>query len=216
VIAVIVPTLDRADRLAALVANIREVTTAEHRIYLVMERDDRASIAAAASLETIDVIGEFGCCSAAINAGYWASDESFVAIANDDCVFHLGWDTALHLFREGVHVVGLNDGGGDCKCFSLVRRSFIEQHSGVYDKPNTLFHTYRSQGPDTEFAFYAMLRGVWTAAPECVIEHRRIDPEMHFKARDSINEDLAEYNRRWPEWDPDRRMPPAQATVSPL
>jgi hypothetical protein len=209
--------------LPALVENIHDATETEHRVYLVMEHDDTDSILAATKLDTVDVLGEFGSCSVAVNAGYRASDEPFVAIANDDCVFHRGWDTAaLAKFSETVHVVGMNDGLGDCKCFPMVRRSFIEQHSGVFDRPNTIFHTYKSQGPDTEFTFYAMLRGVWDAAPDAIVEHRNwrngaADPDHpnYLKARDTILEDLAEYNRRAPLWDPEGRMPAGTPTVSP-
>lgn len=222
-VAVIIPTINRPDMLAPLVANIHDTASVEHRVYLVMEHDDQASLDAARDLDTVAVIGRYGSCSVAINAGYRASTEPFVAIANDDCVFHPGWDTnALRVFSDTVHVVGMNDGAGDCKCFPMVRRTFIERHSGVYDKPNTIFHTYRSQGPDTEFAFYAILRGVWAPAFDSVVEHvnwrtGRADPDHpnYVKARDTILEDLAEYNRRWPHWDPDRVMPPAVPTVQP-
>lgn len=221
-IAVIVPTFRRADMLAALVANIHDTAQTEHWIYLVMEETDKATVEVAQTLGAISVIGSFGSCSKAVNAGYRASDEPFVAIVNDDCVFHPGWDiAALSYFSEWIHVVGMNDGYGDCKCFPMVRRSFIEEHSGVFDKPNTIFHTYQSQGPDTEFAFYAMLRGVWSDAPDAVVEHRNwrvgADPDHpnYLKARDTISADLDEYNRRWPLWDPHRVMPPAVPTVTP-
>jgi glycosyltransferase involved in cell wall biosynthesis len=222
-VAVIVPTINRAEMLPALVANIHQASHAEHRVYLVMEDTDTASIRAAETLDAVSIIGRFGSCSVAINAGYQQSVEPFAAITNDDCVFHDGWDTAaLKYFNDAVHIVGMNDGYGDCKCFAMVRRSYIETHSGVYDKPNTIFHTYRSQGPDTEFAFYAMLRGVWANAPDAVVEHvnwrtGRADPEHpnYVKARETITEDLAEYNRRWPHWDPGRVMPPAVPTVQP-
>jgi glycosyltransferase involved in cell wall biosynthesis len=222
-LAIIVPTLNRADMLAPLVANIHDVTEASHTIYLVMESDDTESIEAAKSLDTIDVLGHFGSCSTAVNAGYWASTEPFVAVVNDDCIFHSGWDlAALKYFNGQVHIVGMNDGLGDCKCFPMIRRAFIEEHSGVYDRPNAVFHEYRSQGPDTEFAFYAMLRGVWADAPDAIVEHRNwrngaADPDHpnYVKARETINDDLAEYNRRWPHWDPGRVMPPAVPTVTP-
>lgn len=222
-IAVVVPTVNRADMLPALVANIHEATENDHRVYLVMEKDDTASLKAAAGLDTVDVVGTFGSCSTAVNAGYWASTEPFVAVTNDDCVFHQGWDTkALQRFSESVHVVGMNDGLGDCKCFPMVRRSFIEAESGVFDKPNQIFHEYKSQGPDTEFTFYAMLRGVWDSAPDAVVEHRNwrngaADPDHpnYLKARDTILEDLEEYNRRAPLWDPEGRMPAGTPTVTP-
>jgi glycosyltransferase involved in cell wall biosynthesis len=222
VLAVIVPTYRRADMLEALVANIHDTTQSAHRIYLVMEEADTDTLTVSKGLDAVSVVGTFGSCSVAVNAGYRASDEPFVAITNDDCVFQTGWDTAaLSRFTDQVHVVGMNDGYGDTKCFPMVRRSFIEEHSGVFDKPNTIFHTYASQGPDTEFAFYAMLRGVWANAYDAVVEHRNwrvgADPDHpnYVKARDTISADLDEYNRRWPLWDPNRVMPPAVPTVTP-
>jgi hypothetical protein len=116
----------------------------------------------------------------------------------------------------------MNDGYGDCKCFPMVRRAFIEAHSGVYDEPNAIFHAYKSHGPDTELAFYAILRGVWAPAFDAVVEHvhwlhGHADPDHpnYLKARETITEDLAEYNRRWPLWDPGRVMPPATPSVTP-
>jgi hypothetical protein len=223
-VAVIVPTVNRADMLEALVENIHDATEGEHQVYLVMEEDDQDSLAVSERLDVCSVIGTFGYCSVAINIGYRASSEPFVAITNDDCIFHQGWDTAaLRCFNDQIHVVGMNDGAGDYLCFPMIRRSFIEQHSGVYDKPNTIFHTYKSQGPDTEFSFYAILRGVWAPAPDAVVEHvnwrsGRADPNHpnYMKARETIDEDLAEYARRWPLWDPERRMPPAVPTVTPI
>jgi hypothetical protein len=66
-----------------------------------------------------------------------------------------------------------------------------------------------------------MLRGVWSDAPDAVVEHRNwrvgADPDHpnYLKARDTISADLEEYNRRWPLWDPHRVMPPAVPTVTP-
>ena len=213
---VIIPTVNRADRLADLVANVHDTTETPHTVYLVMEKTDRDSIDAAAKLDTIDVIGDYGACSVAVNNGYLAGESEFFAVANDDVRFHDGWDTAaLAYFTDDIHVVGLNDGSGDCKCFHLVRRSFIEEHSGVYDRPNTVYHTYKSQCVDTEFSFYAQVRGVYAEAKDAVLEHVHWrwqkadrDEPNYVKARASIDEDLAEYNRRQPEWDTHGQTPP--------
>ena len=171
-LAVIVPTVNRADKLAPLVADIHANTTTPHRIYLVMEHWDTDSIDAAKPLDTVDVIGSFGSNAAAVNGGYRASREPFLALVNDDCRFTPGWDTAaLEHMSLTTHIVGINQGNGVCTSFSMVRRAFIQQHSGVFDKPDTLYHEYVSQFPDTEFAEYAKHRGVWEDAPESVIEH---------------------------------------------
>lgn len=216
-IAILIPSLGRSEKLAALVENIHAATETSHHVYLIIEATDTASRDAAEATDAIVVSGIFGSCAKAVNAGYRASWEAYVAAGNDDCLFHPGWDMkALARFDEDHHIVGLNDGSGDCKCFQLVRRSFIEERSGVYDKPNTLYHDgYRSQCVDTEFAHYAMLRGVWQDAHDAVCEHRhwrfgKADPDHpnYVKARATNAADLDEYNRRRSFWDPGNVMPP--------
>jgi hypothetical protein len=216
-IAVLIPTLGRAERLAELVENLHAATKAAHRVYLIMERNDFASIGVARSLDAISVLGRFGSCAAAVNEGYRVSVEPFFAVANDDVCFHDGWDTAaLAHFDDRVQIVGLNDGSGDCKCFSIARRSYIEKHSGVFDRPNNVYHEYTSQCPDTEFAFYAQLRGVWADAPGAVLEHIHwrfgkadADHPNYIKARQSNEADLAVYAQRRAQWDPDSVTPMA-------
>jgi len=207
-LAVLVPTVNRAELLAPLVANIGETTGSTHRIYLVMEVEDRASIDAAVGLDPIDVIGTFGSNATAVNAGYWASDEPFLAITNDDCVFHEGWDlTALGYMSDTTHIVGINQGDGRCTSFSMVRRSYIEEHSGVYDRPNTLYHGYVSQYPDTEFAEYAQHRGVWAEAHDSLIEHMHwvfgkadANHPNYVKARETLGVDQPVFERRRAAW----------------
>lgn len=217
-IAVICPTLGRPEKLASLVANIQAATQAPHSIYLVMESSDKESIWAAENLPTIDVIGKFGSCAIAVNAGYRASEEPYFAVVNDDCKLHPGWDVAaLGRMSESTHIVGLNDGSGDCKCFTLARRSYIEEHSGVFDRANTVYHEgYVSQCVDTEFAFYAQLRGVWADAPDALCEHvhwrfGKADPNHpnYEKARSTNAEDLERYAERRCEWDPKGLTPMA-------
>lgn len=216
-VAIICPTLGRPDKLAPLVENIHATTKADHQVYLVMEASDQDSIRAAETLDTIDVLGTFGSCAIAVNAGYRAIEEPLFAVINDDCKLHDGWDekAAAHL-SETIHIVGLNDGTGDCKCFQLARRSYIEEHSGVFDKPNTVYHDgYASQCVDTEFAHYAMKRGVWADAHDAICEHEhwtvgKADPNHpnYQKALATNDEDISEYQRRVRDWDPALSTPP--------
>src|SRR3954462_2291481 len=107
-IAILIPTMGRAEMLPTLVDNVHAATSTAHRTYLVIESDDRQTLDASKELDTVDVVGEFGSCSIAMNAGYPASTEPFVFIANDDCVFHKGWDTAALAHMGGpVHIVGV-------------------------------------------------------------------------------------------------------------
>lgn len=214
---VILPTLGRPDKLAALTDNVHASTRSPHSLIFVVEVDDWASQEAIEPLDSRALVGTYGSCAAAVNAGYRASSSEFFAIANDDCRFEEGWDeAALAYFSDTVHIVGLNDGSGDCKCFQIARRSFIEEHSGVYDKPDTVYHTYTSQCCDTEFAFYAQKRGVWADAPDAVVEHEhwrfgKADPNHpnYEKARASNAADLATYAARRREWDPQGTTPMA-------
>ncbi len=221
-IAIVVPSVNRADKLAPLVENIHQATANEHEIYLIIERTDVASIKAAIGLDATQVIGTFGAFAKAANHGYRMSTEPFIMFGNDDCVWRDGWDTAaLTHFSDTTHIVGLDDGHGDCKCFQIVRRSYIEQHSGVFDKPNIVYHEYQSQCPDTELAFYAQFRAVWGEAPEATIEHRhwrfgqadRDHPNYH-KVAETIADDLAEYERRRELWDPDHLTPDCVPAVA--
>lgn len=220
-LAILIPTYLRAEQLPPLIDNIRVTTAVPYHVYLIMEAHDQDSIRTSMSFDTTDVIGKFGSCSLAMNTGFIASREEFVFTGNDDLRFHHGWaEAALAKMDDDHHIVGTNDGSGDCKCFAVARRSYIEEHSGVYDRPGTLWHTYKSQGPDTEFAHYAMLRGVWAEAPDAVTEHvhhrwGKADPDHpnYQKARDTVEDDLAEYRRRRAVWDPKGVTPMAVSTI---
>jgi hypothetical protein len=86
--------------------------------------------------------------------------------------FHAGWDKeALAAFDENTHIVGTNDGQGRCDCFFMLRRSYIAEHSGVFDEPNAVYHPYEHNWCDTELAEYAKHRGVFGVAPGAVTEH---------------------------------------------
>ncbi len=207
-LAVLVPTVHRANVLPGLVANIHATTRMTHRIYLVMEDWDTASLAASEPLDAVRVFGTFGSNATAVNGGYWASSEPFVAIVNDDCLFLDGWDLAAHKYMsDTTHIVGINQGDGRCTSFSMVRRAYIEEHSGVFDAPNTLYHPYVSQFPDTEFAEYAQHRGVWADAHDSVIEHLHwvfgkgdANHVNYVKARDTFAGDHEVYLQRRREW----------------
>jgi hypothetical protein len=207
-LAVLVPTVNRAHLLAPLVTNIHETTPTSHRIYLVMEANDLPSVAAAAGLDAESVVGGFGSNAAAVNGGYRASTEPFIAILNDDVACTPGWaETALAHMSDETHIVGINQGDGRCTSFSMVRRSYIQDHSGVFDQPDTLYHEYVSQFPDTEFAEYAQQRGVWADAPDSVVMHEHWvfgkadanDPN-YVKARETFAGDQAVYQQRRAQW----------------
>ena len=114
-LAVLIPTVNRAELLEPLVANIHDTTITPHQVYLIMEDHDHASLAAANGLNAVRVIGSYGSNAAAVNAGYHASTEPFVAILNDDIHCTPDWDiAALARFSDSIHIVGINQGDRRC------------------------------------------------------------------------------------------------------
>lgn len=171
-LAVLIPTLGRAERLLGLLENIHAVTQTPHEVYFIAEKGDPETVKTLLDSSAVLIHGSYGSCAKAMNEGYRISTEPYVFTGNDDLRFHEGWDTAaLEALEDGKHVCGTNDGNNRMTCFALVRRSFIESQSGVFDKPDTLWHEYQSQYCDTELADYAQHRGVWTEAPESLTEH---------------------------------------------
>ena len=215
-IAVLIPTLGRPEHLQPLLDNIRDTATVPQRAYLIAEAADTATTRTLPRLKGSHaaIVGTFGSCAKAMNAGYDASHEPYIFTGNDDLRFHPGWDTAALQAIEGHGACGTNDGHGRMTCFALVRRQFIEDHSGVYDQPGTLMHPYASQYPDTELAEYARHRGQWTQAPDAITEHihhefGKADPSHpnYIKARETCAADHAQYQARkqaWQQQEPSR------------
>lgn len=173
-LALIIPTFRRAAKLGPLLENIAETTSTPHRVYLVVENKDRETVEMVRQLEGdfIPVFGDHGGCAASTNAGYRASCEPYFLFCNDDVRFTEDWDLcALEKMKPPVQVVGINQGDGRTESFALIARDYIEQHSGVFDRPNTVMHPYRSQFCDDELADTAKARGVWAAAADSVIQH---------------------------------------------
>jgi len=218
-IGILIPTYRRADALRALVDNIHDATILTHTIYLVAEEHDAATVAMFGCLPAVALKGRFGSFARALNWVYRATNEPLVMVANDDLYFHDGWDEkAVARLNDAHHVVGLNDGSGDCNCFHLIRRSFVRKHSCVYDRPDMLVHEYEHLCPDTELTMYAQLRGVWVSAPDAVVEHMHwrhgkasVDHPNYAHGLATNRKDLETYARRQAKWDPQGVTPMAVA-----
>lgn len=208
-LAVLCPTVNRADKLEALADNLRDNTETACRLYLIGEHWDKDTVEATNRIDDcFPVFGDFGSCAAAYNAGFEASTEPYVFLANDDLEFPEGWELpALRMIQAGTPIVGVNEGHNRMTCFSMVERAFIEDFSGVYDVPGQLVHPYTSQYVDTELAEYAKHRGVWGEAVEGGVIHRhwewgeadRNHPN-YLKAQSTVDEDRRTFERRRVEW----------------
>lgn len=141
-IAVIIPTYGRADRLARVAANIAENTETAHRVVFAVEVDDTASIDVAAELDVDVVVNERKAnYSGAITTAYLATPAEHVFAGADDLNFHPGWDIpALALMDDWTMVVGTNDllnpyvTAGLHATHYLVDRRYLDEVGGVVDQ----------------------------------------------------------------------------------
>jgi hypothetical protein len=211
-LSILIPTVHRADKLQGILDNAHDATTVPHTVYFIAEVSDEATKQALKDLDGdhVAVIGDFGSCAKAMNVGFEASAEPFAFTGNDDLCFHSGWDTAAidQLEQTGLAACGTNDGNGRMTCFAMVRRSYIDSHSGVFDQPSTLYHPYQSQYVDTEFADYMKARGQWTEAPDSLTEHLHWEfgkadasHQNYQKAKATCSADEAIYRTRRPLWE---------------
>jgi len=168
VIAVLIPTYGRADRLARVAANIADATETGHRVVFAVEADDTASIDVASGLD-VDVVVNEGRpnYSGAITTAYRETTAEYVFAGADDLNFHPGWDTAALALMDGwVQVVGTNDllnpyvTAGLHATHYLVDRRYLDEVGGVVDQgPGSFqFDGYDHQYTDTEFIGTAKMR----------------------------------------------------------
>lgn len=176
-IAVLCPTYKRPHALKAVVDNLKATTKHSYTLYFGLEPDDEAGIEAANKTGAKVVINKYDQgYSGTIQTLYEASKEPFFIHANDDFVFLPNWDEVpIAMFdREDLMVVGLKQHVDDFhgSAISMIRRSYIEDRSGVVDMPNRVFYPYPHHYADTEFTETAKNRGVWALCDVQGIDHR--------------------------------------------
>lgn len=207
-LAVYVPTYGRPDAAQRLADNLRAATATPYVLMFVCDRDEDMAACRDTGTEVLHNEGQGY--SDAIQTAYEADDSPFFIAANDDFDFQPGWDTAaLAALGGGAQVAALNDGSPSSNRFrtiALVRRSYIEQHSGVSDMPRRVFYPYRHNYVDTEFYFTACKRGVLVECPEAVVMHRHPDwgfattDSTYQRAQESLYEDAQTFNARAHLW----------------
>lgn len=177
---VLIPTVGRADRLAAVAANIHEATTVEHRLTFIIEDADLDATRHLA--DTVIVNEHTPNYAGAIQTGYEHTDGEYLFCGSDDLRFHPGWaEAALATMTALPHlrVVGTNDLINPYVCaglhstHSLVARRYLDEVGGVVDEgpgsflPACYFHDFT----DTEFIGTAKMRAVFAPCMESVVEH---------------------------------------------
>lgn len=201
-LAVYLPTYKRPDVLQAVADNVQASTYSAYTLYFGLEANDEAGIVAAAKTGATVVVNKYEAGYAnTIQTIYEQAKEPFFIHANDDFLFLPNWDKGpLAMFETpSVMVVGLRQTEGDThgSAISMVRRSYIEDRSGVVDMPNRVFFPYNHNYVDTEFTQTAQHRGVWAMYPELVIVHQH--PGFTGKEKDDThkkNDDTSALDQR--------------------
>jgi Glycosyl transferase family 2 len=175
-----VPVLNRPHRVEPLLENISETTPEPHRVLFIADSDDQAELealnAAGAEYITLDPPVNW---AAKINALYRETTEPFIFAAADDLLFRPDWLTrALSYMKPGIGIVGTNDLAnnrvmcGEHATHMLIRRSYVNKHSGVIDEPGTVIHPgYPHEFGDDELIQTAMARGAYAHAFDSLVQH---------------------------------------------
>lgn len=179
-VAFIVPVLNRPWRVEPLVRSIEDATPEPHRIVFVADEGDHAELEAIEAAGKAVLVVEPGTrYGRKINLGYRATTEPFIFTGADDLNPHFGWFTsALAHMRDGIGVVGTVDlcndrtRTGQTSTHSLVRRSYIEERSGVADAADQVYcELYTHEYVDDELVRTAMKRHAYAHAFDSVVEH---------------------------------------------
>lgn len=174
-VAVLVPTLGRADKLPDLAKNILETGGTPYFIVEEADKDSQKPIENA-----FIIVGDFGTYAKAINHGYKNTVEPYLFAGADDLAFRKGWITDCMTKMGGnVKVVGTNDLGnpevmaGDHATHYLVDRKYLDEQGGDFKAGPGSFlpEAYDHNWTDREFIETAKLRGVFAPCLESVVEH---------------------------------------------
>lgn len=180
-VAILIPTLGRADSLASLLQNLRQVTEFRYRVYFVVDHEDLETRHLLETMPGFDfqVVLCDGTFPEKTNAGYRASSEELVAPLADDVVFRDGWlQAVLPHFEAGWQVVGTYDTSpvtedGWHVTMPVLRRSYIEDPGAAWGETGTVFHEgLHHNFTDTELWQLARHRDIAIFEREAVIEHR--------------------------------------------
>lgn len=215
---VLIPTFGRADRIAAVVANVHEATTVPHRVVLIVEEDDGDSIAAAAALDAQLLVNTrtrnyAGAC----NTAYHQLDGDHLFAGADDLRFHPGWaEAALKRMQSNpwTLVAGTNDlinpyvAQGLHATHYLVDRRYLDEEGGTVDGgPGSFFHEgYDHNFTDTELVGTAKARARFLPCLESVVEHLhhgagKSQHDATYALADAhFGDDSALYDERRPLW----------------
>lgn len=220
-ILILIPTLNRPDKLRGLAENIREATRAPHEVLYIAESGDAASheegmTLAGEGLAVLAVNLRKPCYAGAVNTGYAVAAGAgmpftHVFLGADDVVFRAGWDEPvldLMKARPEVQAAGTNDlhdpwvTAGKIASHYLVARAYIDEAGGVTDEPPgiVLCEKYEHASACAEFHETACSRGAWAPCLASIVEHHPY-PDSKWHQPGLAHRDGVLFNARRHLWD---------------
>lgn len=171
--AILVPSLNRGQRLEFVAKNIHEATPEDHRILFC--------VGDPASKEVLDRIGEWYLDDTDDPDKRYVTrmnkliqhigDAQTVFFGSDDVIHHPDWlSNALKVMEQGASVVVVNDLRNQNGTQALVRASYLK--SAVFDNPKQAFHDgYGHNYADNEMFFTAYMQNQYARAMDAYVEH---------------------------------------------
>lgn len=216
-IAVLIPVLDRPQRVAPLIESLERSSYAIECVpYFICSPGDDAEIeevgrhrAHAIILPRQPAQGDY---ARKINTGFRVTKEPFVFLGADDLLFHPGWAerAVARWYSTGACVVGTNDLGnsrvtsGRHSTHTLVHRAYGE--CGTIDGEQLLHEGYWHNYVDDEFIQTAQARETYSHATDAIVEHlhpswgKAKDDATYQLGNARFHEDRRYFERRTKLW----------------
>ena len=171
--AILIPSLNRPQRLKETIRRIHAGTPEEHRILFCVSDDESKEILTKAEewfLDDSDVEDRRYVTRMNKLIGYLENEDT-IFFGSDDVIHHPGWLTAaLKVLNQGPRVVVVNDLRNANGTQALIATEYLER--SVFDAPGKAFHDgYLHNFADSEQFFTASLRGVYARALQSYVEH---------------------------------------------
>jgi hypothetical protein len=173
--AILVPSLDRPQRLRGLVENVHCVTREPHRFLFEVSDDESKSILDEMGEQYIDdALSDDRRYVTRMNEmiQYIDADVDTIFFGSDDVVHHPHWLTySLEAMRQsGRSVAVMNDLHNSAGTQALIRREYLEL--AVFDEPGLAFHPgYQHNFADTEMFYTAGQRFQYVWVENAIVEH---------------------------------------------
>jgi len=203
--AILVPSLNRPQRLRSLVNNIHWSTPEEHRLLFCVEDPESKHILFELGEWFLDDSGDSDhrYVTRMNKLIHHLKDANSIFFGSDDVLHHEGWlSSALSVMAAyDKSVIVVNDLHNPNGTQAVMRRSYLPK--AVFDAPGDAFHSgYRHNFADTEQFFTAYMQDQYARAMESVVEH------LHpvFGARNSLpwDDTYTDIVMNGPDWVEDK------------